>query len=345
MTSAEADRLENGLKKNPNDEAARLKLLGYYAGAPETTPIDVVRSRRNDHILWLVQKNPKSGLFQYATGVWKIFVKGDELADSAAFDRAKALWQAQIKAHPRDAQIKINAASFLELGDPETAASLLNEVKNTRALGSLYAYVLLGIVSQDYKTGDPQVADDSMRVSDYANRILAQLRSSNDPSLIGGAGFWLAVQGGMLYADGKTSWDYTPVANELLSKARLLEPNNLDWYVVSTTLPSRGERPARVLRMGAARIKSSLRKQVVPKYPEAAKAKGIEGVVNLSVVIGLDGRIIKAVVETGPAELIAATIDAISQWEYEPTLLNGKPVFVITKITVNYQLRGGVVTA
>jgi hypothetical protein len=60
----------------------------------------------------LIQKNSKSGLFQYATAIWKIFVKGDELADPAAFDRAKALWQTQIKTHPHDEQIKMNAASF-----------------------------------------------------------------------------------------------------------------------------------------------------------------------------------------------------------------------------------------
>ena len=335
LTSTEVERLESGLQKKPDNEDARLKLLGYYAGVPKSIPLDLIRSRRTDHILWLIQTNPKSGLFNYATAVWKIFRRGDELADPAAFDRAKALWQTQIKMHARDDQIKVNAASFIELGDPEAAASLLNDLKMTRALGSLYAYVLLGIISQDYKTGDARAVDDSIRASNYANQIMTQLRSSNDPLLVGGAGFWLAVQGGMLYSDGTISWDYTVLANELLVKARRLDPNTLDWYAVSTTLPVRGERPARVLRVGGQSLK--LRKQIAPQYPAAAKAKGIEGIVNLSVVIGLDGKIAKAVVETGPGELIAATLDAISQWEYEPVLLNGRPVFVITKISINYR--------
>src|ERR1051326_2686668 len=228
LTTAEADQLEASVRRTPNDQTARLKLIGYYAGIPKSTPVEVVRARRADHILWLIQQKPKSALFQYITAVWKIFVAGDELADPEAFDRARTLWLAHIKATPRDEQLKTYAASFLELGDPQTAASLLNEVKKTRALGSLYAYVLLGLRSQDYKTGDPKTVDDSLRASDYANRILSQLRSSNDPMLIGGAGFWLAVQGGMLYADGKMSWDYTPLANELLEKARLFDPTTLD---------------------------------------------------------------------------------------------------------------------
>jgi len=343
LTQSEAEGLESVLGKKPNDEAARLKLLGYYATLPTSLPPEAIRQRRAEHIFWLIEKNPKCGLFEYAGGTWKIFLKGDVLADPGAFDRGKALWLRQIQAHPNDEKIKTYASSFMEFGDPETAARLLRELKLVRAVGSLYAYRTLGVVAQDYKTGDPSAVDESLRDSEYGKRILAELQTSGDPMLVGGAGFWLAVQGGMLYADGKTAWDYTRLSEELLAKARRLDPNTLDWYAVSTKLPALGERPPRVLRMGSPPIKSSLRKSVTPTYPEAAKAKGVEGTVLLNVVIGLDGRILKAVVVSGPPELAQSALDAISQWEYAPTLLNGKPVFVITKISAEYRLRGGLV--
>jgi TonB family protein len=341
LTQSDADRLENALAKKPNDETARLKLLGYYATIPQSVAPETLRQRRAEHIFWLIEKNPRSPLFEYVGATWRIFLQGDALADPPAFERGKELWLGQIKAHPTDEKIKLYASTFLELGDPETATGLLRELKLNRAVGSLLAYQMLGVVAQDYKTGDPSGLDESKRDSEYGKRILGELQASSDPMLVGGAGFWLAVQGGMLYADGKITWDYTNLSQELLAKARGLDPGTLDWWAVSTKLPSRGERPPRVLRMGAA-IKSSLRKSVTPEYPEIAKAKGVEGTVQLNVVIGLDGKILKAVVVSGPPELTQSALDAVSQWEYAPTLLNGKPAFIITKISAEYRLRGGV---
>jgi hypothetical protein len=56
------------------------------------------------------------------------------------------------------------------------------------------------------------------------------------------------------------------------------------------------------------------------------------------VLIGLDGKILYAHANSGPAELIPASVEAVRQWEYKPTLLNGKPCYVQTLIDVNYTL-------
>jgi len=342
LTQSEADSLENGLGEKPNDEAARLKLLGYYVSLPPVVSAETIRQRRAEHISWLIENDPKCGLFEYVGGSWRIFMKGDDLADPNAFGRVKAFWLRQIKSHPNDPEIKKYASTFLQFGDPQTSASLLRDLKLNRAVGSLYATQLLGIVAENYKTGDPSVVDETIRDSEDGKRLLEELRTSSDPMLVGGAGFWLAVQGGMLYADGKTTWDYTKLSEELLARARSLDPKTLDWYAVSTKLPAPGERPPRVLRMGAPSIKSSLRKSVTPTYPESAKARGLEGTVLLDVLIGLDGKVLKAVVLSGPPELAQSSLNAVSQWEYAPNLLNGKPVFTITKIAVEYHLQTGV---
>lgn len=112
---------------------------------------------------------------------------------------------------------------------------------------------------------------------------------------------------------------------------------------MSTQLPAAGERPARVLRQGSAIVKANLSHGVAPACPESALAKGVEGVVQLNILVGLDGKIVKAIVVSGPQELAQSALAAISLWEYKPTLLNGKPVFIISTVSVTYRLQGGVI--
>jgi TonB family protein len=75
-----------------------------------------------------------------------------------------------------------------------------------------------------------------------------------------------------------------------------------------------------------------------PIYPEAAKAAGIQGAVVLAAVIGKDGTVQELKVMSGPAELVEAAMDAVKQWVYKPTLLNGNPVQVETTVNVNFTL-------
>jgi protein TonB len=78
--------------------------------------------------------------------------------------------------------------------------------------------------------------------------------------------------------------------------------------------------------------------RVEPVYPPAAKAANIQGVVILELVIGTDGTVIEGRVLRSIALLDQAALDAVVQWRYEPTLLNGAPVEVIATVTVNFSL-------
>jgi TonB family protein len=75
-----------------------------------------------------------------------------------------------------------------------------------------------------------------------------------------------------------------------------------------------------------------------PVYPEEARAAGIEGVVLLELVIGEDGTVIDIDVVRSIPELDQSAIDAASQWEYEPTLLNGEPVEVEIIVSIRFAL-------
>jgi TonB family protein len=75
-----------------------------------------------------------------------------------------------------------------------------------------------------------------------------------------------------------------------------------------------------------------------PVYPAAAKAAGISGEVRLNATIATDGTVGELTVVSGPPELVQAATDAVKQWVYKPTLLNGSPVQVKTSIVVNFTL-------
>ncbi len=103
----------------------------------------------------------------------------------------------------------------------------------------------------------------------------------------------------------------------------------------STPLPHPMFGPIRVGgNVQAARIK----KRVAPVYPEDARMGRISGTVRLHVIIAKDGSIKQLEVMSGHPMLQQAALDAVKQWRYQPTLLNGEPVEVDTMIDVIFSL-------
>jgi protein TonB len=77
-----------------------------------------------------------------------------------------------------------------------------------------------------------------------------------------------------------------------------------------------------------------------PSYPPDCKQEGVQGTVLVRGVIGRDGSVLdlQPINQLVDARLTEAAMEAVRQWRYEPTLLNGKPVEVITEIQVNFVL-------
>jgi len=80
-------------------------------------------------------------------------------------------------------------------------------------------------------------------------------------------------------------------------------------------------------------------KNVPPEYPEIAKTAGVQGVVIIEALIGKEGRVEEAHVLRSIPLLDQAAVDAVTQWEFTPTLLNGQPVPVIMTMTVQFTLQ------
>jgi protein TonB len=75
-----------------------------------------------------------------------------------------------------------------------------------------------------------------------------------------------------------------------------------------------------------------------PVYPRIAVTAGSQGIVKLEATIAEDGSIRDLRVVSGPPLLVNAALDAVRQWRYHPTLLNGTAVQVLTEIDVNFTL-------
>src|SRR6185295_3761944 len=96
--------------------------------------------------------------------------------------------------------------------------------------------------------------------------------------------------------------------------------------------------PAAPVRVGG-NIKPPMKtKDVRPSYPPIAQSARVQGVVIIEATIGPNGKVQDARVLRSIPLLDSAALDAVRQWEFTPTLLNGVPVPVIMTVTVQFTL-------
>jgi protein TonB len=96
--------------------------------------------------------------------------------------------------------------------------------------------------------------------------------------------------------------------------------------------------PVQAVRVGGQIKEPKKLKAVNPVYPDIAKQARVQGVVILECTISPQGKVTNVTVLRGIPLLDAAAIEAVKQWVYTPTLLNGVPVPVIMTVTVNFKL-------
>jgi protein TonB len=100
---------------------------------------------------------------------------------------------------------------------------------------------------------------------------------------------------------------------------------------------SQPSQPTRI-RVGGIVSAARLIYQPKPEYPQLARMARAEGSVDLEAIIGKDGTIEELKVLRGHPLLVKAALEAVRQWRYQPTLLDGEPVEVLTEISVNFKL-------
>jgi protein TonB len=101
--------------------------------------------------------------------------------------------------------------------------------------------------------------------------------------------------------------------------------------------PPKAAPPQRV-RVGGNVQQAKLINMVRPVYPPLAKQARIQGTVRLQAIIDRQGNVVQLEVLSGHPLLVNAALDAVRQWRYQPTLLNGEPVEVVTTVDVVFSL-------
>ncbi len=102
--------------------------------------------------------------------------------------------------------------------------------------------------------------------------------------------------------------------------------------------PSEPETP-RLIRVGGKVKPPVLLTSVEPVYPRLALQMRASGTVRLECIIGVDGRLASIRVVSGHPLLAQAALEAVRQWRYQPTTLNGEPVQVAMRVRVTFRPR------
>jgi protein TonB len=97
--------------------------------------------------------------------------------------------------------------------------------------------------------------------------------------------------------------------------------------------------PARI-KQGGEVTAASIITQTRPAYPALARQARIQGTVVLHAIIDKDGKVAQMEIISGHPLLVQSALDAVKQWRYKPTQLNGDPVEVDTTIQVTFMMGG-----
>jgi protein TonB len=129
----------------------------------------------------------------------------------------------------------------------------------------------------------------------------------------------------------ETGWENTNSASTIIGE--------VDPTFGTPPPPPEIKAPPAPVRVGGT-VRSPVKvKHVDPVYPQIALMAHVQGIVIIEATIGADGRVMDARVLRSEPLLKQAALDAVSQWQFTPTLLNGVPVPVIMTVSVIFTLK------
>lgn len=348
LSPEDAVRLEQTLEAEPANETARGTLIAHYY-------LNASAENWRRHVFWVIENRPESAL---CLGRAFVVTPGENpFTTQSDVEHVEALWRNQVAAHPVDAPVLVNAAVFQERSDARQALQWLLQAREADSGNRAVISEIVFLVSKRRAfnpRGNPVDAS-------FASYALGVLDNSRDAGLLGLVG---EAESGHLRAVRtlRSMRDSVAVTKENaekhLKQALALDPANPRWQAALTRVrqfnvesaldnsnvttepaiasdPSHGAPPRRIA-IGANVERAMLTHQVAPVYPLLAKQARIRGVVRFNILINENGGITNAELISGHPLLVQAALDAVRQWRYKPTLLNGQPVQVATQADVNF---------
>jgi protein TonB len=125
----------------------------------------------------------------------------------------------------------------------------------------------------------------------------------------------------------------TPAASEVVKATVSVNASPFPSIRVPPELKSQISKQGASLQIG------QLISRVEPTYPEDAQHQRVEGAVKLRAIIARDGSVQDIDQMSGPPLLVAAAANAVRQWHYKPTSLDGQPVEATESITITFRLQ------
>jgi TonB family protein len=177
-----------------------------------------------------------------------------------------------------------------------------------------------------------QALMDTQKGNTVFYRVALRRKDDSRLSAVSSAGYFALVQGAFRRLDCK-SLGLQPTKPRARSVVGPREQSDL-------TKDVQGTPPTRV-KVGGNVQKAKLTERVQPKYPDEALQNRIAGIVRLHVILEKDGTVKRVEVVSGHPLLVQAAGDAVKQWRYQPTTLNGEPVEVDTTVDVMFVISSG----
>lgn len=320
-------QMESQVQVEPENVNARLMLLTAYR---ETRQSD----KAMDQMLWIIGHHPEWN----AASLTVLLPKGPNGNNAADYQQLKYAWEGALADHPSNPEVLYNGGLFLRSSEGERALQLFQQARQLQPSNLRY----LQAVALMYEAA---VVNDTTRMplllplsTELKNRLSAELPGLNDAALLSQVGGYLALTGPRTPDNPNRQ-----LGLRLLERATVLEPDNPHWKAVLETAMNPPAPPASLVPQGAVRIgaavaEANLIRKIDPIYPALAKSARVSGTVEFTAVVSAEGHIQNLQLVRGHPLLVNAAREAILQYIYRPTMLNGNPVPVVTSISVNFEL-------
>ncbi len=323
----QARQAEADLQQHPENLQERGALMAFYANHGDQTGF-------TKQLLWMIEHHPEAPVTTI-----RFYPRPPWTESQEDHQKIRDAWERALATHSASPDVVFHAGLFMEQDDPVRALMLLREAqamvtdpqRQARyydAIAWLYSLAVL----RDLHASDPRFQMGPAIDLSAAIVLRAEVESSTDPALLSKTGTHLVQM------------NEHAVGLSYLQKAIDLDPSNPAWEealesakVESIRRQNRQELTGSV-QIGTGVADANLLTKVEPQYPPLAQQARVQGSVEFTVDIGTDGHVKNIRLVRGHPLLVNAAKDAVLQYVYRPTLLNGKPVAVTTTVVIPFRL-------
>jgi TonB family protein len=371
LTASQAQAVEESLRANPEDLGARGKLIAHYF-------VNQAREPWSQHVFWLIEHHPESPLAgsKFASGALPADPLNGEadlarakelwLEQTRRHPDDARVWANALRFCSQagcDSEVKerllihaeelgITKAELAVAGEPPTrirvggdeqAAMQVKKVDPACYPSQALQAGIQGVVRFAAVIGTDGHVQDLQVISGHPLLIRVAQEAVRQwvyrPTLLNGKPVEVSTEIDIpfTFTEGKKASapppaDAAPSSSETPCDGRTFTIGVAGSLVGGSVAP---EQPVTRVRVGGNVQAAMLVNRVEPAYPRDA---WVEGTVRFTAIIGTDGHVRNLQLVSGPPQLAPAALNAVMQWVYQPTLLNGKPVEVVTTIDVPFTL-------